>query len=121
MPWANRHRGEYPADWAEIATKVKDEEGWKCERCDQPHVNDAKTGHMLTVHHLDGNKSNVERWNLAALCQRCHLRLEIKVNMDQLIFDFRVRPWFRKHYEGWQRSCAATGSAHEQKGGPTTV
>ncbi|GAH88897.1 unnamed protein product, partial [marine sediment metagenome] len=29
---------------------------------------------MLTVHHLDGNKANCEDWNLAALCQRCHLR-----------------------------------------------
>lgn len=102
MPWANRHRGEYPADWDEIATRAKEEEGWKCERCTQAHVNDPKTGHMLTVHHLDGNKSNCERWNLAALCQRCHLHLESTVNMNQLIFDFLVRPWFRKHYEGWK-------------------
>lgn len=104
MPWANRHQGEYPPDWKEIAHKVKEEEGWKCERCGQSHVQDAATGHMLTVHHLDGNKSNVKRWNLAALCQRCHLRLENKVCMDQLIFDFRVRPWFRKHYQGWLKT-----------------
>jgi len=37
MPWANRHRGEYPADWHEIALRVKKEEGWKCERCKTPH------------------------------------------------------------------------------------
>lgn len=102
MPWANRHRGEYPPDWPEIAKRVKDEEGWKCERCTEPHDPDPRTGNTLTVHHLDGDKSNVERWNLAALCQRCHLRLECRVSMEQLVFDFRVAPWFRKHYEGWK-------------------
>ena len=101
MPWANRHRGEYPDDWPEIARKVKDEEGWICERCKTPHDPDPRTGNTLTVHHLDADKSNCARWNLAALCQRCHLRMEHKVCMDQIPFAFRIAPWFRKHWEGW--------------------
>ena len=32
-----------------------------CERCKYP--NDIATGHVLTVHHLDGNKANCADWN----------------------------------------------------------
>lgn len=101
MPWANRHRGQYPENWKAIAQQVKDEEGWRCERCKAAHNPDNRTGHVLTVHHLDGDKSNCARWNLAALCQKCHLKLEHSVNMDQFILGFRVSPWFKKHYDGW--------------------
>lgn len=33
---------------------------------------------VLTVAHLDRNSKNNERSNLAALCQRCHLRHDIR-------------------------------------------
>jgi len=38
--------GEYPADWREIAAKVKQAAGWKCVRCG--HVHDPKAGYCLT-------------------------------------------------------------------------
>lgn len=76
--WAAEPRGEYPQHWAQIAKLVKDEAEWKCERCGHPHDFDSK--HVLTVHHLDGDKSNCERWNLAALCQRCHLSVQGRVD-----------------------------------------
>ena len=58
---------------------------------------------ILTVHHLDGNKANCEAWNLAALCQRCHLHIQGKVKMDQLFFEdiLDVSPWFKPHLEGY--------------------
>ena len=107
-----RHRGEYPADWPEIAKRRKDEEGWTCERCKTPH---GPVPDVLTVHHLDGDKSNCADWNLAVLCQRCHLSVQGRVDMDQLIFDFRVSEWFRKHYEGWQKACVPTEEAKNGK------
>ena len=70
-------RSKYPADWEEIARKVKDEAGWKCERCGQKH--DTATGKtILTVHHLDRDPSNCKRENLIALCAVCHLQDEAK-------------------------------------------
>lgn len=73
--------GEYPSNWQEIAQQIKEEHHWRCERCNHPA--DAAAGYMLTVYHLDGNKSNCARWNLAALCQRCHLEIQGRVFMPQ--------------------------------------
>ena len=32
---------------------------------------------VLTVHHIDSNKKNDDSLNLLALCQKCHLRLDL--------------------------------------------
>lgn len=53
---------------------------------------------ILTVHHLDGVKLNCRWWNLAALCQRCHLSIQGRVVMS--------RPFFLEHSE-WFRPYAA--------------
>lgn len=53
---------------------------------------------ILTVHHLDGDKGNDAWWNTLALCQRCHLQIQGKV-------DPRV-PWFLEH-SPWFRVYAA--------------
>ena len=66
--------GIYPPDWPAIAQQVKDDAGWSCEHCHHPHY--TTQGYVLTVHHIDGNKSNCEWWNLVALCQRCHLHIQ---------------------------------------------
>ncbi len=78
--------GKYTADWPDIAREVKEDAGWKCVRCEHKH--DPSAGYCLTVHHFDGNKGNMDRWNLMALCQRCHLTVQAKANpRDQLMFD----------------------------------
>lgn len=58
-------RGEYPKHWKLIAQDVKEKAGWKCIRCGYPH--EVESGHVLTVHHFNGDKSNCEWWNLLAL------------------------------------------------------
>lgn len=93
-----QHRGAYPADWKQIARAVKDAAGWRCVRCDHPH--DVAAGYMLTVHHLDSDKGNCRWWNLAALCQRCHLRIQAKVTMEQ-VWPFPHTPWFRPYVAGY--------------------
>lgn len=93
--------GEYPENWNEIATASKERAGWKCERCGHPH--DPKTGYTLTVHHLDLNPENCADWNLAVLCQRCHLHIQGKVIMEQY-FMFAHSEWMKPHVEGYYRS-----------------
>lgn len=73
--------GEYPPEWDEIAAFVKEASGFSCVRC--RHLHDPIHGFVLTVHHLDMNKSNCQPCNLAALCQRCHLRIQGKVDFLQ--------------------------------------
>ncbi len=80
------HTGEYPADWKAIAKRVKEEAGGKCVRCG--HIHEPAAGYTLTVHHFDANKSNCEDWNLMALCQRCHLSIQARVDPQvPLMFD----------------------------------
>lgn len=93
--------GEYPPDWPEISERVKVEANYHCIRCG--HIDDAEAGFMLTVHHLDLNKSNCVWWNLVALCQRCHLRIQAKVILE--------RPWFLEH-SAWFKPYVAGYYAH---------
>lgn len=90
--------GEYPPDWMEIATRTKEAAGWKCVRCHHP--NDPEVGRILTVHHLDMNKSNCEWWNIPALCQRCHLEIQNKVVMERR-WMFEYSEWFIPYYAGY--------------------
>lgn len=53
---------------------------------------------ILTVHHLDEVKLNCRWWNLAALCQRCHLTIQGRVKMH--------RPYFLEHSE-WMKPYVA--------------
>jgi hypothetical protein len=93
--------GQYPADWDSVAKRVKRQAGNKCERCGYPNSRE----NVLTVHHLDGDKGNCEDWNLAALCQRCHLRIQGRVNMFQ-DFMFEHTAWMVVHVEGRDRATA---------------
>ena len=99
--------GAYPGDWPTIAFLVKNKAGWRCERCGHEH--DVASGHVLTVHHLDGNKSNNELWNLAALCQRCHLSIQSRVEMRQ-VWMFEHSEWMKPHVEEMER--ALRGADH---------
>lgn len=92
----------YPKNWRDIARRIKSAAGWKCERCKHPH--DPKSAHVLTVHHLDGDKSNCADWNLAALCQRCHLKIQGRVRMDQDFMEgvIVVSEWFKPHLAGYR-------------------
>lgn len=70
--WFARNRHRYPADWKAIADRIKTEAGWCCVACEAPH---GPPPHVLTVDHIvDHDPANVSDDNLAALCQRCHLR-----------------------------------------------
>lgn len=55
---------------------------------------------ILTVHHLDGDKANLAWWNLAALCQRCHLEIQAKVVLER-VYPHEHSDWFKPHAAGW--------------------
>lgn len=100
----SRFKGSYPASWTkEFRNAFREARGNKCERCDHP--NDPENGYALTIHHLDNDKSNCEEWNLAALCQRCHLHIQGKVDMFQGYF-FEHSDWMRPHVEGRDKAIA---------------
>lgn len=86
--------GEYPPNWQEIAKAVKDAAHWTCVRCGKMH--DPANGYTLTVHHLDICPNNCAWWNLAPLCQRCHLHIQSKVVMERY-FMFEHSAWFRPY------------------------
>lgn len=108
-------RGVYPATWSEIAERVKLEAGNRCIRCGHPrgdvigtrmpctehctHDDDGKH-RILTVHHLDGDKSNCRWWNLLALCQVCHLTIQAKV-IPERPYLWEHSRWFVPHVCGF--------------------
>lgn len=125
----SRFRGQYPPDWDEIGDRVRAEAGNRCVRCGHPqgdrmvslatvgkvvgsfdsllmpcderctHPQDGKL-RVLTVHHLDNDKANVRWWNLAALCQVCHLQIQGKVQVGQAYLHPHTE-WFRPYVAGF--------------------
>ena len=89
-----RSTGVYPVNWPEISQAVKDAAGWKCVRCG--HIHDIPAGYMLTVHHLDLNPANCSWWNVPALCQKCHLRIQHKVILER-DWMFEHTAWFKPY------------------------
>ena len=83
---------KYPPDWPDIARRIKERAGWRCENCGHPH--DPQSRHVLTVHHLDLNPQNNSETNLVALCQRCHLSVQAHYRPGQLFL--LPPPWWRE-------------------------
>jgi hypothetical protein len=91
MPRESVEGSAYPSNWKELATAVKEAAGWRCIRCDHPH--DTAAGYTLTVHHANLDPGCSAWWNLLALCQRCHLAIQAKVDLN--------RPWVMAEHSDW--------------------
>lgn len=87
----------YPPHWPAVARDVKDAAGWTCARCSHRH--EPESGHTLTVHHFNGRASDLRRWNLMPLCQRCHLSVQGRVNVPQAML-FAPSPWALPYIAG---------------------
>ena len=88
-------RSRYPTGWCKISLTIRRIAGNRCEFCGVSNGSPLRSGRngkvVLTVAHLgaplatgDGwipgdphDKHDVRRESLAALCQRCHLRLDL--------------------------------------------
>lgn len=55
---------------------------------------------ILTVHHLNRIKADCRWFNLAALCQRCHLSIQSRVVMAQ-VYPFEHSDWFKPYAAGF--------------------
>lgn len=127
-PW--NPRDGYPYAWAHGDPAVKDlvreRAGHRCVRCGHPYSKGAgewspcddgcshggpvrhvgateAQWRILTVHHLNGVKGDCRWWNLAALCQRCHLVIQGRVVMER-VYPFEHSPWFKPYAAGWYAS-----------------
>lgn len=89
----------YPDDWKRIAGSVKDAADWKCVRCG--HAHEPAAGYTLTVHHLDIDPANCAWWNIPALCQRCHLKIQSKVVMERP-YMFDHSEWFKPYVAAYR-------------------
>jgi hypothetical protein len=58
---------------------------------------------ILTTHHLNGVKWDCRWWNLAALCQRCHLTIQGRVVMER-VYPLEHTEWFKPHAAGYYAS-----------------
>jgi len=78
------NRKDYPPDWNELRVKVLERAGNKCELCGKPNYSLSVKGTkvVLTVHHIDNQKARRNLINLIALCQKCHLRLDLELHME---------------------------------------
>jgi 5-methylcytosine-specific restriction endonuclease McrA len=94
-------RGEYPSEWKEIALACKQRADWTCIRCS--HAHDIPAGYMLTVHHFNGDKSNCQWWNLLALCQRCHLSIQARVD-PEITYFLQHSEWIKPYVAGFYAS-----------------
>jgi hypothetical protein len=55
---------------------------------------------ILTVHHLNERKFDCRWHNLVSLCQRCHLTIQRKVEMNQ-VWPFEHSDWFKPYAAGF--------------------
>lgn len=55
---------------------------------------------ILTVHHFDGAKDNDAWWNKLALCQKCHLYIQSRVN-PQIPWMFEHSDWLKPFVAGF--------------------
>lgn len=76
---------------------------WVICNGDHPHKpgeNFEALWRILTVHHLNGDKADCRWWNLASLCQRCHLRIQRVVVMGR-VYPWEHSDWFKPYAAGW--------------------
>ena len=111
-PWKTGHLAQAMMPQYELAQTV----GLGRVPCDDlcTHPKNGKQ-RMLTVHHLDLDKSNVEDWNLAALCQGCHLSVQGRVDMHQE-YVFEHTEWMKPHVAGRDAAMAAGTWPREHSG-----
>ena len=85
---------DYPKNWPEIRQTILERAEHKCELCGaenyRPHW---KTGSkvILTIAHVDQDRENNEEWNLLALCQRCHLKIDLPFKMKRRMEKMKER------------------------------
>ena len=67
---------KYPIEWTgKIRELIRTRDGYKCQVCGVPQVECMRA---LDVHHIDGDKTNLNSKNLISVCIQCHRKLHFK-------------------------------------------
>lgn len=86
---------KYPEDWPEIAERIKEAAGWKCEKCGRacrmPGEQFDTHRRTLTVAHINHTESDCRDENLVALCPACHLEYDGYRKAMQRLAKRRIR------------------------------
>lgn len=86
-------------DGAEVASIADGRPNWHSHAMAGLWTREARW-RILTVHHLDGDKANCRWWNLVALCQRCHLTIQGRVQMAR-VWPWEHSDWFKPYVAGF--------------------
>ena len=88
---------DYHPKWTLISLLIRFKRAkGKCEWCGAKHKEPhpiTRSKVVLTTAHLDHDKNNNRFWNLAALCQRCHLRHDLPQHIEN-----------RKYGRNWKKN-----------------
>ena len=64
-----RQDDSYAEGWTTLSKQLRAEMDWCCEQCG---INLSARRDLLDVHHIDHDKQNNDRSNLAIVCAYCH-------------------------------------------------
>ncbi len=106
----------YPANWQAIRREVLLRADYRCESCGLVFGGDCraldtrildKHGKLpvLTVHHIDGNKSHNLPCNLVSLCRDCHNIADKWKPGNELVWDY-VPTWILTRKLSYRRKGA---------------
>jgi len=72
----------YPKNWIELSTAIKEASGWCCQRCSKQCLRPGEKHNLsvserksvtLQVHHWNRDPNDNRPENLVCLCSGCHL------------------------------------------------
>jgi hypothetical protein len=85
---------KYPQNWKDIARRIKDEAGWRCQKCDLicrlPGEEFDTHKRTLTVAHINHVEIDCRDENLVALCPSCHLEYDRQRKFMQRLAKKRI-------------------------------
>ena len=83
-------KGGYAKDWHQIATKIKQQRNWRCDKCGV-NLSEPQDQRLLHGHHKNGVVSDNHPSNIEVLCILCHSEQPLHQWMNPSITDkFRI-------------------------------
>jgi DNA-directed RNA polymerase subunit RPC12/RpoP len=93
---------EYPIGWCKtLREKIRDRDHRRCVLCGKT---EKENGRKLDVHHIDGDKDNLDEHNLISLCLVCHGKTRWNPEFWAQVLPLH----FRKPKQDWQRKVVVT-------------